>query len=208
MTVTEVAEGVYDITCAETIVGRIRAYLFDDETPTLVDTNREPEPLLSGIDEVGVEPERVVLTHGHPNCVGSVDAVAERYGVEIWAPHGTDLRADATADHRYGDGERIGRFTTVHVPGHAPDNSVLVHDDGVAVLGDSVVGADRRGLPAGYFVLPEAVVSDDLNEAEESLKAVCEFDFDVGLVFHGSNVTEDASEVLDGYVNPPMPEGV
>jgi len=71
------------------------------------------------------------------------------------------------------------------------------------VLGDALSGADQRGLPAGEFHLPPAVYSEDLNRAEESLEALLEYEFNVGLVYHGSSVTEDAQAKIDRYVNFP-----
>jgi hypothetical protein len=71
------------------------------------------------------------------------------------------------------------------------------------VLGDALSGADQRGLPAGYFHLPPAVYSKDLNLAEESLERLLEYDFEVGLVYHGSSVTEDARAKVGRYVEFP-----
>ena len=39
-----------------------------------------------------------------------------------------------------------------------------------------------------------------MNEAEASLERLIEYEFDAGLVFHGSSVLEDASEKLEAYV--------
>jgi len=71
---------------------------------------------------------------------------------------------------------------------------------GVAVMADAVSGADQRGLPAGHFHLPPAVYTDDLEAAERSLERLAEFEFDAGLVFHGSSVLSGADEKLEAYV--------
>lgn len=200
----ELVSGVYDITCREEDGKRYRAFLFTEGTPTLFDTGLESttDALLDGIDDVGVDPERLVVTHGDGDHVGGFDAVVEAYEPETWVPEGTTVDADPT--HRYGDGDRIGRFVAVHVPGHEPDNHALVDEDaGIAVMGDAVSGADQRGLPAGYFHLPPARYSQDLNRAEESLQNLLDYEFDAGLVFHGSSVLDDADEKLNRYVNFP-----
>lgn len=41
--------------------------------------------------------------------------------------------------------------------------------DGVAILGDAVVSADIRGLPAGYFVVHGEEFTDDVRAAERNL---------------------------------------
>ncbi|MWV63853.1 MBL fold metallo-hydrolase [Halorubrum sp. JWXQ-INN 858] len=203
---TEIAPDVYDITCAERDGKRFRVFLLTAGTPTLFDAGLADtvDAVADGIESVGVEPERLVVTHGDGDHVGGFDGVVDRYDLETWVPAETDLDADHEPDHRYGDGDRIGRFRAVHVPGHKPDNHALIDADaGVAVLGDAVSGADQRGLPAGYFHLPPAVYSRDLNEAEENLDRLLTYEFDVGLVYHGSSVTEGARDTLDRYVNFP-----
>jgi glyoxylase-like metal-dependent hydrolase (beta-lactamase superfamily II) len=204
---TEIAEDVYDITCLDEEGGkRYRVFLFADGTPTLVDAGLADttDALTAGVEEVGVTPERLVVTHGDGDHIGGFDGVVDAYGVETWVPEQTNVETKHYPDHRYGDGDEVGRFTAVHVPGHEPDNHALVDEAaGVAVLGDALSGADQRGLPEGYFHLPPAVYSQDLNRAEESLQRLLDYEFDVGLVFHGSSVTEDATAKIDRYVNFP-----
>ena len=203
---SEISENVYDITCLQQAGRRIRVYLFDHPTPTLVDAGLPDTTaeLIAGIEATGVRPERLILTHADPDHIGGFDAVVERFGLETWVPEGAPYDVDTAPDHRYGDGDRIGQFETVHLPGHGPHHYGLIDESaGVAVLGDALSGADQRGLPAGYFHLPPGVYSEDLNQAEASLERLLEYDFDVGLVFHGSSVTADARDILDRYVNFP-----
>lgn len=205
---TELADGVYDITCRTEDSGkRYRVFLFTEGTPTLFDAGfaSTAEAVFEGVDEVGVEPERLIVTHGDGDHVDGFDAIVDRYDPETWVPEQTELDAEHGPDHRYGDGDRIGRFEAVHVPGHEPDNHALIDEDaGVAVLGDAVSGADQRGLPSGYFHLPPALYSQNLNEAEANLERLLNHEFDVGLVFHGTSVLENARGKLDRYVNFPQ----
>jgi glyoxylase-like metal-dependent hydrolase (beta-lactamase superfamily II) len=197
---------VYDITCHEVDGARYRVFFFTDGTPTLLDAGPADtaEAVFEGIADIGVDPERLIITHGDGDHVGGFDAMVDRYGVDTWIPEQTDHNGEHFPDHRYGDGDQIGRFTAVHVPGHEPDNHALIDDRaGIAVMGDAVSGADQRGLPAGYFHLPPAVYSHDLNQAEENLERLLTYEFDIGLVYHGSSVTENAREKLDRYVNFP-----
>lgn len=203
---TERANGIYDITCREDDGKRYRVFLSTCGTPTLFDAGLPDtvEVLTEGLAEIGTDPERLVVTHGDGDHVGGFDGLVDRYDLETWVPRQTALETDHDPDHRYGDGDRIGRFTAVHAPGHEPDNHALIDEDaGVAVLGDALSGADQRGLPAGYFHLPPAVYSRDLNEAEESLERLLDYEFDIGLVYHGSSVTEDARAKLERYVEFP-----
>lgn len=203
----EIVPGVYDVTCRVAEAGnRYRVFLFTGGTPTLVDAGfADTAPVVSEtIDEIGVEPERLVVTHADGDHVGGFDAMVERYGVETYLPEQSEVDVEHDPDHRYGDGDEIGRFTAVHAPGHERDNYVLLDEGaGIAVMGDAASGSDQRGLPAGYLILPPAVYSEDLNLAEESLARLLEYDFDVALCFHGSSVTEGAGEKLARFVNFP-----
>jgi glyoxylase-like metal-dependent hydrolase (beta-lactamase superfamily II) len=208
---TEIVDDVYDITLKEGTIGRIRAYLVDDDVPTLYDTGYEgmEEVLLDGIEQIGVKPKRVVVTHDDPDHVGCVDAVVEKYGAGVWV-HEDEVfdMPETTPDRRFSDGDQVGRFRVVHIPGHTPGTCAFVDEDGnegdgVAILGDTVFGSDFRGLPPGYLVSPTSYFSADYVAAEENLESLLAYDFDVGLVYHGSNATENASRKLDAYVGFP-----
>jgi hydroxyacylglutathione hydrolase len=200
----EIVSGVYDITCDDTDGKRYRVFLFDTDVPTLVDAGLEStvESVFEGIDHIGVEPKRLIITHSDGDHIGGLEAISNRYELETWVPEQTETEVDP--DHRYGDGDLIGQFEAVHLPGHTPDNYALIDEDlGIAVMGDAVSGADQRGLPAGYFHLPPEIYTQDLNMAEQSLEKLLKYEFDIGLVFHGSSVTENAYRKLERYVNFP-----
>lgn len=216
--VTEPLPGVYDITCAETAVGRIRAFLFEDGTLVDCGLPHTTDALIDGIAETDVDVERLVVTHADRDHVGGFDAVVRTHWVETYVPEGADVETEFEIDIRYGDGDSIGPFEAVHVPGHRDHQHVLVDESfdrdggvgpdadagggaaGLAVLADAVSGADQRGFPAGYFHLPPATYSDDLNQAEASLERLLDYEFDVGLVYHGSSVLEGARDTLETYV--------
>lgn len=199
---TELVDDVYEITCAETPNGHIRAYLVDGTHPTLFDCGLpdSTEALIEGIDATAITPERLVITHTDQDHIGGIDAVIEEYGVETYLPVGSEL-AGERADTVYSEGDEISGFVALHMPGHRSHQHVLVNETReIAVLGDAVSGADQRGLPAGYFHLPPGMYSEDLILAEESLGKLLDYEFEVGLVYHGSSVTENARDTLEAYV--------
>lgn len=205
---TVLTDGVFDITCERRKSGkRYRVFLDTIGTPTLFDAGFPDTTgkVFAGIDEIGIEPERLVITHGDVDHIGGFDRIVERYDPATWVPEQLqNLETDNDPDHRYGDGETIGRYKAVHVPGHEPEQHVLIDEtNGIAVMGDAVSGADQRGLPAEEFHLPPARFSQDLNQAEQSLERLLEYDFEVALIYHGSSVLKDASQKLDRYVNIP-----
>lgn len=199
---TVIAPDVYDITVKETADARWRVFLFDGETPTLVDAGFDDtgDAVATALAELEVTPERLVITHGDPDHSGGLADLAARYDLVTWVPDG--VAVDIDVDHRFSDGDRVGQFVAVHVPGHTASHHALVDEDrGIAVLGDAVFGSDARGIPPGYFVLPTAFYSEDLAQADESLSRLLEYSFDIGLVYHGSSVTEAASSRLEQFVD-------
>ncbi|WP_254534981.1 MBL fold metallo-hydrolase [Halomarina litorea] len=199
--VTELAAGVYDITCVRRAEGRIRAFLVDADSPTLFDAGLPDtaDTLVEGIESTGVTPEQVAVTHADFDHVGGADAVCDAFDADLLVPEGSDPDVETTPTF-YGAGETVAGFEAVHVPGHRGHQHAWVNEErGVAVLADAVSGADQRGLPQGYFHLPPAKYTDDLNLAEENLAAFREYDFEVGLVYHGSSVLDGASETLHEY---------
>jgi glyoxylase-like metal-dependent hydrolase (beta-lactamase superfamily II) len=204
---TEIVPGVHDITVREDANGRrYRAYLVEDDVPTLFDAGLPDttDALFEGIEATGLEPERLVLTHADADHVGGFDAAVERYGLETYVPEQSDLDTENEPDYRYGDGDRIGGFEAVYVPGHRHDHHAFVDEErGVLVAADAVSGADLRGFPEGYLLPHAAVYAEDLKEAELSLDRLLDYEFDAALVHHGTSVTEGARKVLDRYVNFP-----
>lgn len=207
----ELVPGVHRIELGD----RFCAYVDVGSTPTLFDAGLPDttDDLFAGIEAIGTDPERVVLTHGDFDHSGGLPAVCERYDVDAYVPTETDLAeavpggedaGDAIDPYRYGDGDRIDPYEAVHVPGHRSDNHVLVDEArGIAVMGDAVSGSDQRGLPGGYLLLPPAVYSEDLNEAERNLERLLEYEFDAALTYHGSPVLEDAGAKLERFVEFP-----
>lgn len=198
----ELLPDVYDVTLQDDGSARYRAFLVDADVPTLVDTGlpNTTDALFEAFEDIGVEPERVVITHGDVDHVGGLEAVTERYDVETYVPEGMDVD-DALVDERFADGHEIGPFEAVHVPGHTPHHHALVDEaNDRAVLGDAVFGSDARGLPEGYFVLPPAFYTEDLAQADESLERLLDYEFEAGLVYHGSSVLSGARDKLESFV--------
>ncbi len=153
-------------------------------------------PLLAALAEFGVEDlAAVVVTHIHLDHAGGVGDVARAfpgaqvYVHELGARHLADPsrlvdsagrvygdlldslygRLDPTPAeriHALGDGERIGRLTAVHSPGHAKHHLAL-HDavSGLLFVGDAVgvrlpdVGVLRPATPPPDFDLELALSS-------------------------------------------------
>ena len=157
-----------------------------DDRTVLVDTgaNFDAVSHLAGdVDHL----DAVVITHTHPDHVGNVDAIRERFDVETW---GFDSSHE-TVDNRVRDGDevRIGTddYRALHTPGHAVDHLCLYAPDaGVLFAGDLVFaegGFGRTDLPGS-----------DRSTLVESLERVLDTvgpDLEVMHAGHGPSVVDD-----------------
>jgi glyoxylase-like metal-dependent hydrolase (beta-lactamase superfamily II) len=187
-----------------------RVFLFDREEPTLIDSGSAgtADALCAELDRIDIQPEHLIITHADFDHIGGFDSIVEEYDPETYVPKESTPDTQFNPDHRFSHEDTVLDFVAVHAPGHKEDNYALVDEDNdVAVLGDVLIGADRRGMPEGYFVLTEAIYSDDLIAAERNLERLLEYEFDIGLVSHGSSVHKDARDKIESYVEfPAKPE--
>lgn len=149
--------------------------LWCDQTgqAAVVDPGGEPERVLGVIKDVGVEPTKILITHGHLDHVGGVADLAERFDLPVEGPHRDDdflLKSLLAQSQLFGvpevrsvsvgrwledgDSVRIGalKLHVIHCPGHSPGHVVFFDEESrLAQVGDvlfqSSVG--RSDLPRG-----------------------------------------------------------
>jgi hydroxyacylglutathione hydrolase len=155
--------------------------LWDDETKrgVVVDPGGEVDRILAAIGQMGVEVERILLTHGHMDHAGGAAALREALGQGREAPppiigpdrrdgflleglaaqgarYGLDDARDVAPDQWLAEGDtvRIGAesFDVLHCPGHTPGHVVFVSTAlRVALVGDVLFqgSVGRTDFPYG-----------------------------------------------------------
>lgn len=141
----------------------------------------------------------VILTHRHPDHVGSVPAVLERAteatpyaGVED-IPAITSPRSITAVS----DGDTVFGLDVVATPGHTAGHiSVLDPVGGLLVAGDALNGSD------GGIIGPNPQFTDDMDVALRSVDKLAELEFETAVFGHGDPVTSGAAAqvraLLDG----------
>ncbi|MGC3999953.1 MAG: MBL fold metallo-hydrolase [Anaeromyxobacter sp.] len=103
----------------------------------------EQERLFALVDGLAGEgrPLRAVwLTHGHPDHVGAVAAVAARYGVPVKGhPLVAARLPEPVAVEPLADGDRLGRFRVLATPGHAREHLAFLDEETGALLAGDMV---------------------------------------------------------------------
>jgi len=148
--------------------------LWDPATMTgaVVDPGGDLEYIERAIAEVGMKPEKIVLTHGHIDHAGGAAELKERLGVPIEGPHEAErpllegleeqgraygMQARAVTPNRWlSEGDTVAVaghvFEVLHCPGHSPGSVVLVNRPQRFVLMGDVLfqgSIGRTDLPFG-----------------------------------------------------------
>ena len=182
--------------------------------------------LKSGLKALGIAPTDIgliVLTHYHPDHTGSLDRVVEATGASV-AVHGEEaaivtgeearpspfrsrLLAAASSpvvDRLYGlparvdvhmaDGDLLPvrpRIRAIHTPGHTSGSTcLLVEDSKTLIAGDALQYHFGRLLP------PVRMVTQDMRQAEESVRKLSGFDFDTICFGHFRPLRGQAREAV------------
>ncbi len=145
----------------------------DTMVGAVVDPGGDLDRIEAAIAEVGMKPEKILLTHGHIDHAGGAAEMRERLGgVPIEGPHaaerplldnldkqgeayGIEARA-VTPDRWLADGDTVSvaghTFEVMHCPGHSPGSVVLVNrPQRFALMGDVLFQGSigRTDLPMG-----------------------------------------------------------
>lgn len=144
----------------------------EDGQTILIDPGYQPEPLLQWIRKEKLQVERILITHGHLDHIGGVQAIKDATGAEVsihrredrwltdpqlnlsahWPQSG--LVTGPPADSFVEDGDEIPFAGTslrvAFTPGHTPGHVVYIAD-GCAFVGDTLFagGIGRTDLPEG-----------------------------------------------------------
>jgi glyoxylase-like metal-dependent hydrolase (beta-lactamase superfamily II) len=170
----------------------------------VVDTGVEgsSEAIEATLGDLGVgwrDVGHVVLTHRHPDHVGSVARVLELAGDATAYAGAGDIDAIRAprAITPVGDGDGVLGMDVIDTPGHTPGHiSLLAPELGLLVAGDALngPGSGNEG-PAGVGgANPD--FSDDMEAAEESVGKLADLTFDVVVFGHGAPVDSGAQQAV------------
>ena len=116
----------------------------------VIDPSFGIEPVLRGVDELGIKVRFVLNTHSHPDHVAGNADVKQRTGAKVVAHKVAPLQQDVSVE----EGSRLEsgriRFDVRHTPGHTLD-SVLYLFEGHVATGDTLFVGEcgRTDLPGG-----------------------------------------------------------
>lgn len=166
MKITVLPLGAYQTNCY---------IIFDENTKecAFVDPGAQPEELLSFIEEEKFVPKAVLLTHGHSDHIGAVEALATTYSIPVYMAK-NDEKMLSSATHnlsamagngftvnvepslvKEGDIIDLGFISleVLETPGHTPGGVSYYSKEGFAFVGDTLFQGSigRTDFPEGSF---------------------------------------------------------
>jgi len=178
----------------------VNSFIAEGQDLTLIDTglnNGSAATLikkLESLDHSLSEVDLCIITHAHRDHIGGLKALKATRQPFLLAAH--DAEADelekATGlevDLRLVDGQIVGGFTVVYLPGHTLGSIALLYG-GTLIAGDALNGGSTE------LKGPNPMFSKDRDTAEASVRSLADLDFDRVLVGHGSGVQTGGKEAL------------
>ena len=177
----------------------VSAYiLYRGGEAALVDTGVDGslDAITAGLGEIGLAWDavgHVILTHKHPDHMGSVDAVMEQApGATLYAgaPDIPEITV-VMVPQPVSDGDSVFDLDIIETPGHTAGHiCVLDSSAGILVAGDAMVGAN------GGVSGPEPAFAENMTVAIDSVRKLAGFSYEVALFGHGEPMLEGASAAV------------
>lgn len=163
-------------------------FIVDEETGCgfLVDPGAQPQLFLQAILQHSWNIEAILLTHGHFDHTGAVNALRDELGIPVYAHESagrylTDAQLNLSAGHgrnvtvvgaqTFADGDRIATsdgsvaLDVLHIPGHTDDSCVFYSEPlGMAFVGDTVYegGPGLTVFPTGNLSVLRTSIQNKL----------------------------------------------
>jgi glyoxylase-like metal-dependent hydrolase (beta-lactamase superfamily II) len=181
-------------------LGLVSAYILArGREAAIVDTGWQGSAaaIQSGLEAAGLSwasVAHVIITHKHPDHIGSLPGVLARATNATPYAGEADVAAIQTARPvtALADADQVFGLQVIATPGHTPGHIALLdRETGLLVAGDAV-----RGAPDGGAAAPVAQYTEDMAAASESIRKLAGYRFDVAVFGHGEPIEGDASEAV------------
>ena len=127
----------------------------------LIDPGAQGMQLVNWLKDNHLTPEAVLLSHGHYDHVGAVQALVQEFGMDVYLHKGDttmtgDLAKGLYWNKTYAEGDTVTvggmEFTVLHTPGHTP-GSVCLKLGSTLFAGDTLFAGScgRTDFPGGSW---------------------------------------------------------
>ena len=176
-------------------MGETNGYIVYDEErleALIIDPGDEPKTFIKFIDQNGLKPTNIVLTHYHYDHIGAVEDLRDKYGCPV-SVHKKDVvglktssinhsssgfrrPVEITPDKILQDGDFINvgnvALKVIHTPGHTPGGICLMVDaENIVFTGDTIFRDDigRMDLEGGSEESMKRSIMNKINKWSNDL---------------------------------------
>ena len=195
----EIAPGIHSIPSVEKRHPGLfppNVYLLLGPEPVLIDSGEGKEkivgPRVKYLQDMGVKPRHILITHGHPDHWGGAPKISEVTGAKTLA-HRSETRKRPADVQPIDDGFKLalGKWTiqAIHTPGHTPGSLCFwVPQIGALFTGDSILGIGTT------VIRPK---EGDMGQYVESLKKLLPLPLKVVYPGHGPAVNSPLPKIAE-----------
>ncbi|WP_326909550.1 MBL fold metallo-hydrolase [Sedimentibacter sp. MB31-C6] len=179
----------------------------------IIDPGAEFDRIDKKINELGLNPKMIILTHAHGDHIGAVDELVEKYNIPVYV-HEEDVQTlndsksnfskvmfgknlSINPDVKLKDGDKVEmsdlEFDIIHTPGHTK-GGICIKVDNIMMTGDTLFNKSigRTDLPGGSF-------DEIINSIQEII-----FKYDDDIILypgHNSPTTIKSEKLGNPFVN-------
>ena len=174
--------------------------LADRQGHCLVVDPGDAQPVLRHLEARNLSLEGILITHHHPDHVGGVEALLERFAVPVYGPAGERIPGRTHAledDDTFTVAAPAASFRVLHIPGHTLGHIALYSEDGERPMlfsGDTLFAAGCGRLFEGTAAQMLASL-DRLAALPGETLVYCGHEYTVKNLEFASSVTPDNEEV-------------
>jgi len=160
--------GQFDIICLNVLMGSypVKCYLVicrETGSTAIVDTGANPEVIIKKSRELGVKPEKILLTHTHPDHAGGLARLDKEFECPTWVDE-IEPRPSGSRDLRIikeGNSITLGKLKieTISTRGHTPGGVSYKINQSV-LSGDAIFAGSMGRANASWSGLFNSVIQN------------------------------------------------
>ena len=164
---------------------------------TIVDPG-DSTPVISILNETGIKPVAILITHHHYDHIGGVQGLLSKYEIPVYGPAGENI---SVIDHPLREGEKVmidnieTEFEIFDVPGHTAGH-IAYFGDGKLFIGDTLFMAGCGRLFEGTAEQMYSSLSKILQLAEDT-EIYCAHEYTLANLRFAETVEPDNQDIQE-----------
>ena len=166
----------FEVVCLNLLVGSypVKCYLLicqETRSSAVIDTGGNPDAVIKKATELGLKPEKILLTHAHFDHAGGLQKLDKAFACPVWIDK-KEPKPSGSRSYKYiADGEilKLGKINIeiLFTPGHTPGGVSYKVGDTV-FSGDSIFAGSMGRANSSWSTLFESVTQKLLTLPDET----------------------------------------